>query len=311
MSDYNVVICIPTFQRPAGLARCLKAISALATGRPFQVIVADNDSGRREGIATCKEMMASGFNIPIVAIAVEERGIAQARNALIAEALKNPDVHFIAMIDDDEWPGEAWLEELLLVQQLTGADVVGGPVSRIFEKPVPPHLAKANLPDFSKFLTGPIEWVEATSNILFKASIFRSRSAPWFDPGFGLLGGEDTDMLLGFKLEGMKFAWASDATVMEDMPISRCSASWMLKRAYRIGNTYTLVNLKHRPPGFGFAIETVRICGTVLVAAMTFILFFWHPAKRFESARLGARVLGKVGALFGHHHTEYAVIHGR
>nr|WP_195909447.1 glycosyltransferase family 2 protein [Rhizobium tubonense] len=311
MSGYNVVICIPTFRRPAGLARCLQAISVLATDRPFQVIVADNDSDGREGIAICEELMATGFSVPIVAISVEERGIAQTRNALIAEALTYPHAQFIAMIDDDEWPVEDWLEALLNVQQITGADVIGGPVRRIFQKPVPRHLAEANLPDFSKIATGPIDWVDATSNILFTASLLRRRSAPWFDPGFGLLGGEDTDMLLGLKLAGTKFAWADDAMVMEDMPISRCSASWMLKRAYRIGNTYTLVHLKHHPPGFGFFSETVRICGTVLVVAATFILFFWHPAKRFECARLGARVLGKVGALLGHRHAEYAVVHGR
>jgi glycosyltransferase involved in cell wall biosynthesis len=310
MPGYSVAICIPTFRRPTGLARCLQAISALKTDVSVQIVVADNDADGRDGIAICQQLLAAGFDIPIVAVAVSERGIAQARNALIAEALKNPDIQFIAMIDDDEWPEPQWLQALLDAQRLTQAEVVGGPVRRIFEKPVPEHLAIANLADFSKMPTGPIEWVDATSNILFAASVFRSRPSPWFDPVFGLLGGEDTDMLLGFKLTGMKFGWAHDAMVLEDMPISRSSARWMLKRAYRIGNTYTLVHLKHRPPGFGLVSEAVRVAGTLSFVAVTLIVFFWHPAKRFEAMRLGARVLGKLSGLFGYRHVEYAVTHG-
>lgn len=310
MSGYSVAICIPTFRRPAGLIRCLQAISALRTEASFQIIVADNDSDGRQGIAACREMLAGGYGIPIAAISVSERGIAQARNALVAEALKTTDLQFIAMIDDDEWPETQWLQALLDAQRLTGADVVGGPVRRIFEKPLPLHVANANLPDFSKIPTGPIEWVDATSNVLFCASVFRNRPSPWFDPAFGLIGGEDTDLLMALKLAGTKFGWAHDAMVLEDMPNSRASATWMLKRAYRIGNTYTLVNRKHRPPGFGLVSETVRIGGTLSFIAATLVVFFWHPARRFEAVRLGARVLGKLGALFGHRHVEYSVTHG-
>ncbi|MBZ5763613.1 glycosyltransferase family 2 protein [Rhizobium sp. VS19-DR104.2] len=310
MPGYSVAICIPTFRRPAGLARCLHAISGLKTDTAFQIVVADNDVDGREGIATCRAMSDGGFGFDIVAVAVSERGIAQARNALVAETLKNPDIQFIAMIDDDEWPEPQWLQALMDAQRLTHAEVVGGPVQRIFEKPVPRYLAAANLADFSKMKTGPIDWVDATSNVLFAASAFRTREAPWFDPVFGLLGGEDTDMLLSFKLAGTKFAWAHDATVLEDMPVSRSSTRWMLKRAYRIGNTYTLVHLKHRPPGFSFAREAFRIAGTLCFSAATLVVFFWHPAKRFEAARLGARVLGKLSGFFGYKHVEYAVTHG-
>ena len=158
---------------------------------------------------------------------------------------------------------------------------------------------------------GPIGLIDATSNILFRAELFRSRAAPWFDPSYALMGGEDKDILTSFKLEGRTFAWASRATVTEEMPASRCSQSWMLKRAYWVGNTDTLINLKHRPPGFTFLSEAAKIAGGLSVAAFNIILFAWHPPRRFEGLRLGARVMGKIVALSGGRHEEYRIVHGR
>ena len=125
------------------------------------------------------------------------------------------------------------------------------------------------------------------------------------------MGCEDKDILLGFKLEGKRFAWASGAFVTEAMPATRSSAKWMVERAYRVGNTDTLVNLKHRPPGFTYASEAAKIAAASAIAASKLALFFWHPAIRFDGMRLGARVVGKLVALFGGRHQEYKVTHGR
>ena len=71
-----------------------------------------------------------------------ERGIAQVRNALVAAALAEPATRFVAMLDDDEWPEQNWLTQLLRTQKETGADVVRGAVLRVFEAPPPVWAAR-------------------------------------------------------------------------------------------------------------------------------------------------------------------------
>jgi GT2 family glycosyltransferase len=288
----------------------LQALAKVNVDRVSRIIVADNDAAGGAGIRVCEEFQQAGSPFALTVLAVEQRGISQARNALVAEALKDPCTEFIAMIDDDEWPLPGWIGSLLSTQERTDADIVGGPVERIFAAPVPAYLKNANLADFSRMRTGPVDFVDGTCNVLVRADLFRRREAPWFDPAFGLLGGEDTDLFLAMKLQGARFAWSNEAIVNEEMPRSRSSTLWMLKRAYRIGNTYGLVNRKHRPPGFGELREVAKIVATMALVTTSLVFFFWHPARRFEAARLGARVLGKMAGLLGHRHAEYQAVHG-
>jgi glycosyltransferase involved in cell wall biosynthesis len=307
----QVVIGVPTFRRPLWLERCLRALPDVRRDRDVRVVVADNDSDQRQGVAVCEKLVAEGYGLPLTAVVVERRGISHTRNALVAACIADPEAEFLVMIDDDEWPDSGWLTALLSVQAAHGADVVGGPVRRVFETAVPDYVVRANQPDYKKTPTGPIDLVDATSNILFRADLFRERPAPWFDPEYALMGGEDKDLLVSFKLEGRRFAWAADAIVSEELPASRCSAGWMIKRAFWVGNTDTLINLKRRPPGFSFATESAKIVGALAVALFNMTIFAWHPRRRFEGARLGARVIGKLVALMGGRHAEYSVIHGR
>jgi glycosyltransferase involved in cell wall biosynthesis len=281
-----------------------------ASGR-FAIIVGDNDSEMREGISVCEALQGEGFPVPLECVVVSERGISFARNALISAAIERPEVRLIAMIDDDEWASPNWLDNLIRVQAATNADIVGGPVGRVFETPVPAYLESANIPEFDRIGSGPIEFIDATSNILFKAKLFREGEGPWFDPYFALMGGEDKDLLLSFKLAGKRFAWASDAIVIEELPASRCSVSWMLKRAFWIGSTDMLISLKRRPPGFNVVSETAKISGAAVVSFIDAVLFVWNPPRRFAGLRLGARVAGKLSALIGFRHKEYSVTHGR
>lgn len=306
-----IVVGVPTFRRPVFLERCLRSLSEQDISQSFWVIVGDNDANERGGVAVCERLKAEGFRLDVTPITVEQRGIAPTRNALVAEALKNPATTFIAMIDDDEWAAPQWLSELLRVQAAYDAHVVGGPVQRIFESPVPEYVKEITRRNATKRPTGPIDLVDATSNILFDAELFRSRPAPWFDLQYAMMGCEDKDILLSFKLRGRRFAWAADAVVTEELPSSRCSLKWMLQRSYRVGNTDTIVNLKHRPPGFSAVSEFAKITGALGIALFNLTIFAWHAERRFEGARLGARVLGKLVAFFGGRHEEYKVIHGR
>lgn len=305
-----VVVAIPTYRRPRALRRCLEALAELRHAGPLRVIVAENDTAGREGLAVCEALVAAGYRWPLEVVLAEERGVACARNALVRAAIADPDVSHIAMIDDDEWPGPDWLTHLLAVQAREGSDVVGGPVRRSYEVPPAPHVLKAAEGAYGQLRTGRVDLVDATSNILFDAKVFRARTDPWFDPAYTLLGGEDRDFLIGLSLAGGVFAWSREAVVREDYPASRCSLGWMLRRAYRGGNTDMLINLKHRPPSFTMLREGAKIGGALGVSLLNVTLLVWKPERRVAGLLLLARVGGKLAGLAGLRYAEYRTIHG-
>src|SRR5262249_46345775 len=125
MAD-RVIIAIPTYKRPKSLARLLYAIARLKTEAEISVLVADNDAKAHQGFDFC-ENLAPAYRWPLKAVIEPARGIAQVRNRLVAEMLQG-DAQFCAMIDDDEWPDENWIEELLRAQRTFNADTVQGSV---------------------------------------------------------------------------------------------------------------------------------------------------------------------------------------
>ena len=99
----KVAVAIPTFRRPRGLERLLTALAQLETSAGVEIVVADNDA------AATKAPISARRSRPLIAgrstsIIANERGIAQARNALVEHVLGHSDAEFVAMLDDDEWP---------------------------------------------------------------------------------------------------------------------------------------------------------------------------------------------------------------
>src|SRR5580700_11309025 len=115
----EIVVAIPTFRRPKGLERLLLALGLLDTSEQLRVIVADNDAERREGVEVTERLAQTPYRWRLETLVVPERGIAQARNALVARALAVAGVEYLAMLDDDEWPEPTWLEAFLRVARET------------------------------------------------------------------------------------------------------------------------------------------------------------------------------------------------
>jgi len=304
----EVVIAIPTFRRPQGLEKLLRALEKLETGAMVSVVVGDNDANKHEGFDVC-ERVKTGYRWPLEAIIVSQRGIAQNRNALVERALQNTRAEFIAMVDDDEWPVAHWLDHLLAVQRQTNADAVAGAVLREFETR-PGRLAiHCDGISEARGKTGVAHEIDSTANVLIRRSCFDSDSR--FDPEFALTGGEDRDFFTRLALEGKRFAWSDEAVVYAYVPTSRSSLAWSLKRAYRAGNSDMRVMLKY---GLNFAQmtrEIVKIAGAVITAPFAFVLFIADAARSANAIRRAFRAAGKVAAFFGRHYNEYAVVHGK
>lgn len=232
----RVAICIATFKRTELLQELLRGISELTFRKvampEIQVIVADNDA-----CGTAAQVCRSTLmRWPVKYVIEPRRGISQTRNLGISQA---GEVDFIAFIDDDEVPEPVWLDELLWAQQRFGADAVAGPVLPAFTVAVPAWVKEGKLFDRQPHASGDFLDFCATNNVLVARTVFNRVRA--FDERFGLTGGEDTHFFLQVRRAGFKIVWSAEAIANERISTDRGNLAWLLRRAYRGGNSWVLV----------------------------------------------------------------------
>ncbi|HEY8950179.1 MAG TPA: glycosyltransferase family 2 protein [Rhizomicrobium sp.] len=307
----EVVIAIPSFRRPKGLARLLAAIENLDTAANVTVVVADNDAEGRDAVRTCETILAHSYRWPLDVFIEPKRGIANVRNALVARVLEKHACDFIAMLDDDEIPHTRWLDEMLEMQASTGADAVGGTIRRVFETDPGPWATHCDGVSDVFYSSGPIAMLEGTGNLLMRRALVESLTAPWFDPAFSFTGGEDKDFFVRAKASGAKFAWANDAIVYDHVPPSRANLKWALSRAYSAGNSDMRVFLRYRPSISAQINELARIGAALLLNPVLFVILAFNPNRRVRPLRKLYRAFGKLAAIGGRTYEEYSVIHGQ
>lgn len=305
----EVTVAIPSFRRPKGLERLLRALERLETDARVSVLVADNDSQGREGFALCESLRAN-YRWALTCIVAEERGIAQARNALVAHVLAQGSADFVAMLDDDEWPDPHWLDAFLRVQALTDADALHGAVLREFESAPGRWAADCHGIAPMRDKNGVIPMIDSTSNVLVRRACFEGLEKPCFDPAFALTGGEDRDFFERLRRQGKRFAWADDAIVYAWVPASRATFGWVLQRAYRTGNSDMRVFLKHPKSRGEYARELAKIGGAALVYPALALLQAPMTTRSANALCKLCRAGGKLAAVFGHAYNEYAIVHG-
>jgi succinoglycan biosynthesis protein ExoM len=296
----SVVVCIPTYKRPRSLARLLDAVAALQTDADVRVLVADNDAETHAGFDLCNAL--SSYRWPLTAVIAHQRGIAQVRNNLIENALKT-DAHFIAMIDDDEWPQPDWIAQFLKAVHDTGADVLQGSI--LFG-----HGDSADGHGDIRRATGPVAMLQGAGNILIARTVLDEMTAPWFDPQFALSGGEDQDFFVRLQRAGKRFAWSDEARAHGEVPEARANLGWLLRRAYSVGNSDMRVLLKHRPGAPKLVAELLKILASLLLSPFAAAILALSPNRKARALQKLFRAAGKLSAMCGRRYNEYAVVHG-
>jgi len=307
----EVTVAIPTFRRPQGLLRLLEALAQLETTASIAVLVADNDAEKHEGADLCAALRDKGYRWPLRAVVVAERGIAAVRNALVENALADPGMAFVAMLDDDEWPTPRWLAALLHEQAKTGADALQGSICFAFDgKPEAWTGSFDGMSDI-RHASGPVAMLQGAGNILVSRAALERLAPPWFDPAFALGGGEDSDFFMRLRQAHATFAWSDEALAYSSLPETRATMGWALKRAYSIGNSDMRVFLKYRPGLAARVGEVAKIAGAFALSPLLFAVHAFDAAQRADALRRLWRAAGKCAALFGRRYNEYAVTHGR
>jgi glycosyltransferase involved in cell wall biosynthesis len=233
---------------------------------------------------------------------VEEPGISAARNAILDEARRRR-VDFLAMIDDDEEADPDWLRELLKMQQNAHADVVGGPVDSVLSHSTPPAIANCDAFRRPPRPAGPVPMIDATGNVLLSCAALDRNGWPSFDSAFGLTGGEDKDFFTRLKKRNASFAWAPMARAREHVPADRANGKWLLRRAYRIGNSDMRIIRLHG--GNGAVLASLGKALLLLGSAPLGLPLLAIPSRRLWLMRKWSRSAGKLAALFGSDYREY------
>lgn len=214
------------------LARALNGLNSQVTGPMFsyEVVVVDNDS--RGSAEDTVRRFQSGNHLKIIYDCESEQNIALARN----RAIRNATGNLVAFIDDDEYPVKDWLVRLYNATREQGADGALGPVLPHFPTGAPQWLMKGNIFDRRRFPTGTrlTSRDTRTGNVLLTRSTL-PEGMTWFDPAFGLTGGEDVDFFRRQIESGRVFVWCDEAEVYETVPPERWSTSFHLKKYFRIG----------------------------------------------------------------------------
>jgi|SRR5215813_452954 len=234
MESPHISICICTFKRPQLLGSLLEKLKNQRSEGIFRfsIVVADND--REESARKVVEDFCASSKVQATYCAEPRQNIALARNKSIECAAGD----FIAFIDDDEFPDDTWLFNLLNAYRNYDADGVLGPVKPHFESAPPRWLTKGRFFDRPTHPSGhKMNWTEArTGNVLFRKDIVKTVEVPFrsqFDTA-----GEDVDFFRRMMDQGFKFVWCDEAPVYELVPASRCTRSYLLRRALLRGSNF-------------------------------------------------------------------------
>ncbi|HTW86147.1 MAG TPA: glycosyltransferase [Candidatus Sulfotelmatobacter sp.] len=276
----DVCLVVPTYRRPK-LLRC--ALAALRHQTDVEharvtVVVLDNDP--EESARAVVREAAALLPFAIEYLVVRERGLSNVRNAALAVARAR--APFLAMLDDDEIPEPQWLAELLRVQSLTDAAAVSGPVLALVPASAPAWIRRGAFYDMPRFHDGAQLRDGCTGNALLRLRA-PALNEIGFDPAFNAAGGEDQFFFRELLARGGEIVYAANAVATEQVMPNRLCAAYILRRAFRRGNTLWYCDL--------------RILGTARVIAMRVAKALFWVTFGLASLPVRLAVRGRTGAV--------------
>lgn len=231
---HHLSICICTFKRTELLKQLLARLGNQRTEGLFSysIVVADNDA--MQSARAVVDTFCAQSPLSVAYCNEPQQNIALVRNKALAHA----DGDFAVFIDDDEFPADNWLHNLLKTYFAYRADGVLGPVKPFFEHEPPQWVRKGGFFERPNPATGyKLGWSECrTGNVLLRKNILDGIDIPFrseFDTA-----GEDMDFFRRMIDRGHTFVWCSDAIVYELVPAARCSRSFLLRRALLRGSNF-------------------------------------------------------------------------
>jgi glycosyltransferase involved in cell wall biosynthesis len=303
---------VATFQRPVLLRSLLVSLRAQVFPRnpdlDVVLVVVDNDADA--GARAIVDELRAEIPFPIEYEIEPTRGIPHARNCAVRRALE-AGADFVAFIDDDEVASPTWLDELVSVQRKMHGDVVSGPSLPRYAEGVPKWVAAGRFFHYPRYRSGTRIHIAATNNVLIARRLLADHPAP-FDPAFGLSGMDDSHFFMRVRNEGARLFWADEALVEEFIPASKARVSWILQRAYRIGNGYVFCVRDLHPTYQWLLPRVMGALARILFGALLLPLGVLRGRTAMVSSlRTIANGVGSIVGLLGVRFEEYTVVHGK
>lgn len=285
----DIDVCVCTFRRPS-LRETLRSIAQqdLPAGMRVRVIVADNDE--TPSAAALVDAARAEFGLDLHYVHAPARNISIARNACLDAAR----AEFVAFVDDDEIAPPHWLAALHAGLEHLPADVVFGPVRAIYPADAPAWVIKG---DFHSF--GPVRRAHGAIDTGYSSNVLMRRAligATRFEPALGKTGGEDTFFFATLYKAGARLEFCPEAYVEEPTPLARARFDWLMKRAFRSGQTHARVLAAEGKSAFAIA----GLAGAkALYSGASAIISVFDGVKRRRALLRGALHLGVVAKAFG------------
>jgi succinoglycan biosynthesis protein ExoM len=197
----------------------------------MRVIVADNEP---EPAAKARVLGAAArHKLDLTYVHAPARNISLARNAV----LDHLEGDWLAFIDDDQFAAQDWLARLAEAAEQQDVDAVLGPVTAVYPPDTPRWIAAGDFHSFRAVRVGGRILKGYSCNCLIRTDIVR-RASLRFDLALGRMGGEDDDFFYQLTDFGGVIGFTDEARVYEPAPASRCTMAWLLRRAFRSGQSH-------------------------------------------------------------------------
>ncbi|MCR9127551.1 MAG: glycosyltransferase [Rhodobacteraceae bacterium] len=232
----RIDLCICTFRRASVADTILSVAGAqIPADVDLRILVIDNDAtpSARQTVADAAGRLPGSAGCHVEYHHVPGANISLARNA----ALDLAGADWIAFLDDDEIADPGWLAALIACAARQGADAVFGPSVPIYPPDTPGWMVEGDFHRQDVPLRDGKVQTGHTCNALL-----RWAGTAWcgerFDLRHGRSGGEDTAFFGRVHARGAAFARCDEACVREPVPRDRLSLRWLLRRRFRVGQTY-------------------------------------------------------------------------
>jgi len=290
MSAPDLTIAICTADRPDALSRLLGDLARAEAGTwSREVLVVDNG--------------ATAVHADVRVVTSPRHNIARARNLALAEARGR----LLLWLDDDQRVSPSFFVELERAwrHRPTWSAGVRVAVRPAFDGPVDARMARFFAPLVGD--EGALVWraTFATNGFLVERDVLRALPGPSdegpFDAWFGTRGAEDTDLFMRASDAGLRFTSTRLVWVDEVIPASRARLVYMMRHAFRIGFTDTIIDLARASR----SAVVMDLCAHLAFEATFFPVSMRTPNGRMHRGLSLVRQAGKLWALVGRDYEHY------
>ncbi|MCR5262157.1 MAG: glycosyltransferase family 2 protein [Candidatus Gastranaerophilales bacterium] len=253
-----VVLSICTFKRPKIFSQCLETVAKLNLPQNVKVelLIIDNDSAgsAKETVENFKEQI----KIPVNYFVEEKRGLSNARNRLITEAV-NLGASHIAMFDDDILLPENWLVNYVnYYNENDNAVIITAASYAAFTEKPPKYIEKNDLFKCSTTKkTGSVRKDAASGNVFFPVSVITDLGLS-FKSDYVFMGGEDGKFFEEASSKGAAIVWCNDCFNRELNGTDKINIGWIVKRSHYNGYSAAQNAIKRKQKFSDRIIYTVR-----------------------------------------------------